>query len=149
MGTPLFVSNEVSEVERYLLEKERETKKKILVVDDSSTIRMGMDRLLAKDYDVSEVNSGVAAIRAITLNKPDLILLDYEMPVCDGIQVLEMLHSENAFSDIPVIFLTARGDQESVKKVLSLKADGYLLKYLQPMEIKKRIDDFFNREDTK
>ncbi len=149
VGTPLFVSNEVSEVERYLLEKERKTKKKILVVDDSSTIRMGMDRLLAKDYDVSEVNSGVAAIRAITLNKPDLILLDYEMPVCDGIQVLEMLHSENEFSDIPVIFLTARGDQESVKKVLSLKADGYLLKYLQPMEIKKRIDDFFNREDTK
>ena len=148
VGTPLFVSNEVSEVERYLLEKERKTKKKILVVDDSSTIRMGMDRLLAKDYDVSEVNSGVAAIRAITLNKPDLILLDYEMPVCDGIQVLEMLHSENAFSDIPVIFLTARGDQESVKKVLSLKADGYLLKYLQPMEIKRRIDDFFNREDT-
>ena len=48
---------------------------------------MGMDRLLAKDYDVSEVNSGVAAIRAITLNKPDLILLDYEMPVCDGIKV--------------------------------------------------------------
>ena len=90
----------------------------------------------------------MAAIRAITLNKPDLILLDYEMPVCDGIQVLEMLHSENAFSDIPVIFLTARGDQESVKKVLSLKADGYLLKYLQPMEIKRRIDDFFNREDT-
>ena len=135
-------------MERYLLEKERKTKKKILVVDDSSTIRMGMDRLLAKDYDVSEVNSGVAAIRAITLNKPDLILLDYEMPVCDGIQVLEMLHSENEFSDIPVIFLTARGDQESVKKVLSLKADGYLLKYLQPMEIKRRIDDFFNREDT-
>lgn len=115
------------------------------MVDDSSTIRMGMERLLAQDYDVSEVNSGVSAIRAITLDRPDLILLDYEMPVCDGIHVLEMLHSEQEFSDIPVIFLTARGDPESVKKVLSLKADGYLLKYLQPMEIKRRIDDFFDK----
>ncbi|MCI8516404.1 MAG: response regulator [Hungatella sp.] len=145
VGTPLFVSNEMSEVERYLMEKEKDIKKKILVVDDSSTIRMGMERLLAQDYDVSEVNSGVSAIRAITLDRPDLILLDYEMPVCDGIHVLEMLHSEQEFSDIPVIFLTARGDPESVKKVLSLKADGYLLKYLQPMEIKRRIDDFFDK----
>lgn len=113
VGTPLFVSNEMSEVERYLMEKEKDIKKKILVVDDSSTIRMGMERLLAQDYDVSEVNSGVSAIRAITLDRPDLILLDYEMPVCDGIHVLEMLHSEQEFSDIPVIFLTARGDPKA------------------------------------
>ena len=145
IGTPLNASNVMSEVERYLLEKEKQTKKKVLVVDDSSTIRMGMKRLLAEDYDVSEVNSGVAAIRAITLDRPDLVLLDYEMPVCDGSHVLEMLRSERDFADIPVIFLTSKDDQESVKKVLSLKANGYLLKYLKPAEIKKRIDDFFKR----
>ena len=145
IGTPLNASNVMSEVERYLLEKEKQTKKKVLVVDDSSTIRMGMKRLLAEDYDVSEVNSGVAAIRAITLDRPDLVLLDYEMPVCDGSHVLEMLRSERDFADIPVIFLTSKDDQESVKKVLSLKANGYLLKYLKPADIKKRIDDFFKR----
>lgn len=145
IGTPLDVSNAMSEIEKYLMGKEKQTKRKILVVDDSSTIRMGIKRLLSEDYDVSEVSFGVAAIRAITLDKPDLVLLDYEMPVCDGSHVLEMLRSENEFSDISVIFLTSRDDQESVRKVLALKADGYLLKYLKPTEIKNRIDEFFSR----
>ncbi len=148
IGTPLDVSNAVSEVEKYLMEKEKQKKKKILVVDDSSTTRLGMEHLLEEDYDVSEVNSGVAAIRAITLDKPDLVLLDYEMPVCDGSHVLEMLRSEKEFSDIPIIFLTSRDDQESVKKVLALKAEGYLLKYLKPKDIKKRIDGYFERKEA-
>ncbi len=144
IGTPLDDSNAMSEIGKYLMEKEENRKPKILVVDDSSTIRMGMKRLLAQDYEVTEVNSGVSAIRAITLDKPDLVLLDYEMPVCDGRHVLEMLRSEEEFADISVIFLTTRDDQESVKKVLSLKADGYLLKYLKPMEIKRRIDEYLH-----
>lgn len=148
IGIPLDISNAVSEVERYLMEKEKEAKKKILVVDDSSTTRLGMELLLAENYDVSEVSSGAAAIRAITLERPDLVLLDYEMPVCDGRHVLEMLRAEKEFSDIPVIFLTSRDDQESVKNVLSLNADGYLLKYLKPADIKKRIDGYFSRKEA-
>ncbi len=134
--------------EKYFIEKEKQEKKKILVVDDSSTTRLGMERLLAENYDVSEVSSGAAAIRAITLERPDLVLLDYEMPVCDGRHVLEMLRAEKEFSDIPVIFLTSRDDQESVKNVLSLNADGYLLKYLKPADIKKRIDGYFSRKEA-
>ena len=134
--------------EKYFIEKEKQEKKKILVVDDSSTTRLGMELLLAENYDVSEVSSGAAAIRAITLERPDLVLLDYEMPVCDGRHVLEMLRAEKEFSDIPVIFLTSRDDQESVKNVLSLNADGYLLKYLKPADIKKRIDGYFSRKEA-
>ena len=115
----------------------------MLVVDDSMTIREGIKRLLQEDYDVTAVQSGVAAIRAISLDKPDLVLLDHDMPVCDGRHVLEMLRSEKEFADIPVIFLTSRDDPESVKKVLSLKPDGYLLKYLKPAQIRERIDGFF------
>ncbi len=148
IGTPLDASNAMDEIGKYLLEKERNTKQKILIVDDSITIRQGMKRLLMENYDVSEVHSGVAAIRAITLDRPDLILLDYEMPVCDGSHVLEMLRSEKEFADIPVIFLTTRDDPESVKKVISLKADGYLLKYLKPTDIKKRIDDYFKAKEA-
>lgn len=132
----------MSEIGKYLMEKEANAKPKILIVDDSITIRQGIKRLLTNDYDITEVSSGVAAIRSITLDRPDLVLLDYEMPVCDGSHVLEMLRSEKEFADIPVIFLTTRDDQESVKKVLSLKADGYLLKYLKPTDIKQRIDEF-------
>ncbi len=143
---PLDVSNAMTEIEKYLIEKEKNTKQKILIVDDSLTIRQRIKQLLSEDYDVSGVSSGVSAIRSITLDQPDLVLLDYEMPICDGLHVLEMLHSEKEFADIPIIFLTCKDDTESVKKVLSLKADGYLLKYLSPVDIKKRIDDFFYRK---
>ena len=142
MGIPLNAGNAVAEIEKYLMERETGAKPKVLVVDDSLTIRQGIKKLLGGGYDVSGVSSGVSAIRAITLERPDLILLDYEMPVCDGRYVLEMLRSEAEFADIPVIFLTSKDDPESVKKVLELKPDGYLLKYLKPTEIKRRVDEF-------
>ena len=146
IGTPLEVNNEVPELEKYLMGRSRDTRKKVLVVDDSLTIREGIKRLLGGDYTVSAVPSGVSAIRAISLDKPDLILLDYGMPVCDGRHVLEMLRSEKEFAHMPVIFLTSRDDPESVKKVLALKPDGYLLKDLKPSEIRKRIDGFFEKK---
>ncbi len=145
IGVPIGADNAMTEIERYLLKRERNRKHKILVVDDSVTIRQGLKNLFSADYDVNLARSGVAAIRAITLEKPDLVLLDYEMPVCDGRHTLEMLRSEEEFADIPVIFLTSRGDPESVSKVMDLKPEGYMLKYLKPTEIKNRIDEYFQR----
>ena len=130
-----------------MLFRSASSKRKILVVDDSMTIRQGMKALLSEDYEVSVAESGIAAIRTITLNKPDLVLLDYEMPVCDGRQTLEMLRSEESFANLPVIFLTGRSDPDSVKKVMSLKPAGYLLKYLKQADIKQKIDAFFQQEN--
>ena len=139
------------EYEKTLAEKELEEKKlkskpKVLVVDDSATIRQGMKELLNEDYDVSLAKSALSAIQAITLDKPDLVLLDYEMPICNGKQMLEMLRSEEEFSDVPVIFLTSKTDHESVKKVIALKPEGYLSKYLKLTEIKKKIDSYFEKK---
>ena len=156
MGTPIESRNAMAEVEDYLKKRnvqeakeEKDHKPKVLIVDDSKTIRYVMRDLLMKDYEIMLAESGVAAIRAVTLNRPDLVLLDYDMPVCDGRYVLEMLRSEAEFADIPVIFLTSRGDPDSVKKVLSLKVDGYLLKNLKPSDIKERIDDYFKEKRKK
>ena len=151
VGTPIENENAMTEVEKYLMKREEQavedaSKFKILVVDDSMTIREGMKQLLSEDYEVSSAESGVAAIRTNTLNRPDLILLDYEMPVCDGRQTLEMLRSEKAFEDIPVIFLTGRRDPESMIKVMPLKPAGYLLKNSKPADIKKEIDNFFEKK---
>ncbi len=150
---PIKTSNAMVEVEKYLTEKKESEKEackkpKVLVVDDSLTIQQGMKELLNKDYDVSLVKSALSAIRAITLDKPDLILLDYEMPICDGRQVLEMLRSEEEFADVPVIFLTSKTDQESVRKVIDLKPEGYLSKYLKPTDIKKKIDSYFEKRKS-
>ena len=104
-----------------------------------------MTQLLAAHYDLIEASSSISAIKKITINRPDLVLLDYEMPVCDGRQALEMIRSDEDIADIPVMFLTGRGDKESVRKVMALKPEGYLLKTMPEDDIKNMIDDFFAR----
>lgn len=151
-AAPIGSDNALAEVEKYLmkredhLKKESRLKKKVLVVDDSITIRQGIRKLLADDYDVALAPSGTAAIRCVILDRPDLVLLDYEMPVCDGQQVLEMLRSEEALADIPIIFLTGKTDPETVRRLVALKPDGYLVKCLKPSQIKQKIDDYFERD---
>ena len=152
MGAAIEDENEsaMDEVEKFLMKRKAEEgaagKPKVLVVDDSLTIRHGMKQLLEADYEVALAESGIAAIRTITLNPPDLVLLDYEMPVCDGKQTLEMLRSDPAFADTPVIFLTGRRDTQSMIGVMPLKPAGYLIKHSKPEEIKKEIDNFFAKK---
>ncbi|MBD5498213.1 MAG: response regulator [Lachnospiraceae bacterium] len=125
----------------------KESRKKILLVDDSEFMRGRIVKLLSEDYDLVESDSSISAIREIAVNRPDLILLDYEMPVCDGRQALEMIRSDKDIADIPVIFLTAKDDLESVRKVMSLRPEGYLLKKMSDGDIKKNIDNFFGKSN--
>ena len=149
-GVSIITENAMAEVEKYLNQNEAEKKvanlkKKVMVVDDSDFMLKTLQDLLGSDYEVIVAKSGMSAIRGITLDRPDLILLDYEMPVCDGSQVLEMIRGEVEFADIPVIFLTSRVDRESVKKVIELKPEGYLSKSLAPADVKREVDHFFEK----
>lgn len=141
--------NVMNTIKEYLSEEKPPQKKKILIVDDSDFMRGRIIELFQDNYEVIEAASSISAIKKITINRPDLILLDYEMPVCDGRQTLEMIRSENDIANIPVIFLTGRGDKESVKKVMELKPEGYMLKTLPDEDIKKNIDTFFARRVSK
>ena len=124
-------------------------KKRILVVDDDPVMLRAIKGWLEGTYQVVMVNSGMNAITYLAKNRPDLILLDYEMPVITGAKVLEMIRSEVATASIPVIFLTARGDRESVTEVLKLKPEGYLLKTMTPNEILEAIGEFFSKNKIK
>lgn len=148
-AAPIGSDNAIAEVEKYLMKRESRRKKKVLVVDDSVTIRHGIKKLLEDDYEVSLAPSGTAALRCVILDRPDLMLLDYEMPVCDGQQVLEMIRSEEALADIPIIFLTGKTDSDTVRRLVALKPDGYLIKFLKPAQIKQKIDAYFGRETTR
>lgn len=120
-----------------------EFKKSILVVDDDPTY-LGLVREWLKDtYKVAMVSSGLQAIKWLGMNRADLILLDHEMPVTSGPKVLEMLRSDDETKDIPVIFLTGKGDRESVMKVLDLKPEGYFLKNTKREELLKKLENFF------
>ncbi len=120
-------------------------KKHILVVDDSGTMLTTIKSWLEDKYRITPVNSAMNAINFLSKEKPDLILLDYEMPVCSGPRLLEMIRSDVDCSDIPVIFLTGKDDAASVKSVLALKPAGYLLKSLPREKIVEEVDNFFNK----
>ena len=87
--------------------------------------------------------SGMRAIKWLAGNTVDLILLDYEMPITDGPQVLEMLRQDPETAKIPVFFLTGKDDKESVVKVLDLKPDGYILKTVTKDELMNKLKVFF------
>ena len=144
---PLNVKELVSRLEEDAQKKDEDAfKKHILVVDDSGTMLRTIKAWLSMKYKVSIASSAAMAITFLASNKPDLILLDYEMPVCDGPQFLGMIRSEIPTRDIPVMFLTAKGDRESVKRVLEYKPAGYLLKTMKPEDILQTLDDFFEKQ---
>ena len=137
---------EITEItDKYIIREASHLKKKVLVVDDSGAVLRNVKEWLQDKYQVIVASSGAMAIKYLAMNHPDLILLDYEMPVCNGKQVLEMIRAESEFSNIPVIFLTGRNDKESVLSVSSLKPEGYLLKSMSPEQIVQTIDEFFEK----
>ncbi|MCR5153506.1 MAG: response regulator [Lachnospiraceae bacterium] len=120
------------------------SKKHILAVDDSGPMLRTIKGWFEPEYKVSLVNSAVNAFTFLAANKPDLILLDYNMPACSGPQFIQMIRSEEALKDIPVFFLTEKGDRKSVQEVVNLKPQGYLLKSMMPSEIITRVREFLD-----
>ena len=120
-----------------------EFKKSILIVDDDPNYLGLVREWLKGQYKVSMASSGLQAIKWLGKNKADLILLDYEMPITDGPQVLEMLRSDSDTRDIPVIFLTGKSDKQSVMAVVALKPEGYFLKNIEKDELLGKLSEFF------
>lgn len=113
-------------------EVEKSSKKRILIIDDDPSYAKMVREWIKEKFRVDIVTAGMQAITFLLKvqesDKVDLILLDYEMPVVDGPQVLQMLRQEPVTADIPVIFLTGIGTKEAVGRVVELKPDGYILK---------------------
>ena len=110
-------------------------KKSILLVDDSNIQLRALNELLKEKYEVRMATSGMQALTMIGKKLPDIIFLDYEMPICDGRMTLEMIRGLDEAKDIPVVFLTGVSDKEHIAAVLNLKPVGYLLKPAQASSI--------------
>ena len=126
--------------------QEDRDKKSILIVDDDATYLRTIRDWLKDKYRVIMANSGIQALTWLAKNHADLILLDYMMPIASGPEILEMIRSEEASRSIPVIFLTSKSDRESVKSVIRLKPEGYLLKSIGKDDLRNELDNFFNGE---
>ena len=141
---PINIDDLVNAITSILDEQSMQQRKRcILVVDDDTTYLRTIRGWLKDSYRVGMANSGMQALTWLAGNTPDLILLDYDMPVTDGPQVLKMIHGEPGSSDIPVMFLTGRSDKKSIMKVLSLKPAGYLLKSIDRNTLLETLDNYF------
>lgn len=118
------------DMEEIISEYERrcDTRKHIMLVDDDVVFLRNMKEVFELDYQVSIAVSVAQAMTIMGKRQPDLLILDYDMPVCDGKRMLEMIRSEERLRDIPVIFLTGISQKEHITKVLDLKPQGYFLK---------------------
>jgi CheY-like chemotaxis protein len=103
-------------------------RKHILIVDNDPAYASMVRTWIKEFYDVDILTAGKQTLSFLIKKKVDLVLLDYEMPVMNGPQVLQMLRQELSEVLPPIVFLTGVSTPEEVKKVLSLKPDGYVLK---------------------
>ena len=113
---------------------------KVLVIDDDSMVREMVVRLLTLEgYQVIESAYGQSGYAAAVSERPNIILLDLNMPIMDGFQVLHKLKSNPETERIPVIVLTARIDAESERRCMAAGATDYIKKPWGPAELQERI----------
>jgi DNA-binding response OmpR family regulator len=112
-----------------LLDGSREGPPRILVVDDEpDTVDFIRQTLAAEGFETSAARDGREALQAMVRERPDLVLLDIMMPELSGFDVLEAMARDPSTSGIPVVVLTARGDQVDARSGLALGARRYLSK---------------------
>ena len=121
-------------------------KQSVLVVEDEEDIvELVEHHLLRNGYDVRAVNSGEEALRAATSEHPDLILLDLMLPGLDGLDVCRRLKREADTAMIPIIMVTARGEEADIVTGLELGADDYVTKPFSPRVLIARVSAVLRR----
>ena len=109
--------------------KKKVKQAKILVVDDEQDIVNTVQyRLKACDFNVITANNGKEGLEKVINEKPDLVLLDINMPIMDGHEMLERIRSRPDLRDIPVIMLTAYSDRRDISKAADLGIEQYVTK---------------------
>ncbi|MCL2196490.1 MAG: response regulator [Treponema sp.] len=124
-------------------------KKKIIYVDDVSYSLITVKNRLSDYYDIFPAESVVKMYELLSFVKPDLILLDVNMPDIDGYEAIKGLKSDDKYSQVPVIFLTGKSDRESVVKGLSLGAADYVIKPFSATKLIESIEIILNPGEGK
>ena len=126
------------------------TEAKVLLVDDEDQLRRVMRDLLERDgYSVTEARDGVEALDQIDRHAPDIIVLDLNLPGLDGYGVLSHLRSRPATVDIPVVVLTAQGDEDNEVRVFEMGADDFLSKPFRARALSARLQAVLSRSSRR
>ena len=113
----------------------------VLLVDDEDQLRRVMKDLLARDgYEVVEARDGAEALDQVDRHAPDVIVLDLNLPGRDGYSVLSELRARPLTRRVPIIVLTAKGDEDNEVRVFDLGADDFLTKPFRARALSKRLE---------
>ncbi|MCR4999131.1 MAG: response regulator [Lachnospiraceae bacterium] len=117
---------------------------RVMVVDDDAGTLRNIKSLLDGAYVVSVANSGKKCLDLLDQEKPDVILLDYEMPMMNGPETMERIRGRAAYKNTPIIFLTGVNERAQIAKALSMRPAGYLLKPVDQNKLLMTILDALN-----
>lgn len=115
---------------------------RVLIVDDQTLVRAGLSQLIRRTEDmevVGEVADGRAAVTEARRLRPDVVLMDIRMPEMDGIEATRRIVADPGLSDTRVILLTTFDDDELIFESLKVGAAGFLLKDVEPDDLRKAI----------
>ena len=113
---------------------------RIVVADDEQAIRDLVEfKLRRMGHDVTSVGDGQAALAAVRESAPDLIVLDWTMPLMTGLEVCAAMRADDGFNDTAIIMLTARVHESDVREGLDAGADDYMTKPFSPRELGRRV----------
>lgn len=113
--------------------------------DEQPHVAMLMEWLESADYKMFYSDSGERFIQMVKEEKPDMLILDWHLPDCEGIQVLERLRQEAIFAG-PVLFATSKDSEQDIVAALTLGADDYLVKPLRKSELIARLAALWRRQ---
>ena len=118
----------------------------VLLVDDEDQLRKVMRDLLEREgYLVAEARDGIQALSEVDRHAPDIIVLDLNLPGMDGYSVLTQLRSRPSTRSIPIIVLTAKGDEDNEVRVFELGADDFLTKPFRARALSARLEAVLSR----
>jgi len=120
--------------------------KKILIVEDEeSLLKLESILLTTKGYLVQGAATGLAALEAVAVEPPDLILLDIMLPELDGFEVCQRIKNNPETRHIPIIFLTAKQSPEDIARSEEVGADQYITKPFKSAMVMEAIERLLNR----
>ena len=121
---------------------------KILIAEDEKDIRdLVVFSLTYGGFEAISALNGVDAVAKAEAELPDLILMDVRMPTMSGYEACERLKQNPTTRDIPIVFLSAKGQEAEIRQGLSAGAEEYILKPFAPDELVKRVREILRRTD--
>lgn len=121
---------------------------RIMIVEDEPDIGLILSEILGPDYEVVRAANGLEALERLNWYEPDITIMDLMMPVLDGFDTTRAIKKDNEYANMPVLFLTARKDNQAVREALMAGGDVYLEKPFDPPELLTRLNEMIERSNV-